>query len=169
MKAAFHKHLSENLRHQDLAATCIRKHPRPFARRILGKVQWSQNTRLALNELQHIALIKGVIAQRDAIGPGLKQPLGMFARKPHAIGGILAIDHHEIEPPIGAQSRQIFAHRPAPGTAHHIAKKEYFHRPSLGSGSTGGKGSADFESRLDLNRKRHRTGDKANLVDFMMK
>ena len=59
-----HEDLAQRLRHQHLAATRGVKDPRPLPRGSLGIVQRAENTRLTLDELKHVALIEGVIAQR---------------------------------------------------------------------------------------------------------
>ncbi len=111
--------------------------PRPGAR--LGEVERAQDARLGLDELQHVLLVEGVIAQRHAIGPGGQQRLGMLAAQPRAAGGVLAVDHDEIQPPVGAQARQVLGHRRAPGAAHHIAQKQQSHGPVLGAATGKGK------------------------------
>ena len=73
--------------------------------------------------LRHVLLVKGMIAERDHIRPRLKQRSGMTGAKPHAIGRVLAIDHHEIEPPRRAQPPQLFGDRLTAGPPHHIAQE----------------------------------------------
>jgi hypothetical protein len=99
VEGPFHEDLAQRLRDEDLAPARVLEEPRPLPRRVLGEVERAQDARLAPDELQHVALVEGVIAQRDHIGPGLEQGLGMRRRQPRAGGRVLAVDHDEIEAP----------------------------------------------------------------------
>jgi hypothetical protein len=83
-----------------LRPRAILEEARPLPRRVLGEVERAQDARLGPDELQHVALVEGVIAQRDHIGPGLEQGLGMGTREARARGRVLAVDHNEIEAPL---------------------------------------------------------------------
>ena len=78
--------------------------PRPGA--TLEKFSGRMMRVSGLDELQHVLLVKGMIAQRQTIRPRLQQHPRMFAGQPRALARVLAIDHDEIEAPIAAQRRQ---------------------------------------------------------------
>jgi hypothetical protein len=99
VEGAFHEDLAQRLGDEDLAPAPILEEARPLPRRVLGEVERAQDARLGPDELQHVALVEGMIAQRDHIGPGLQHRLGMRARQPRAGGRVLAVDHNEIEAP----------------------------------------------------------------------
>ncbi len=89
----------------------------------MRKIDRPEDARFGLDELHHVLLVKRMVAKRDTIRPRLKQPLCMCSRQPHAIAGILAIDHNKIEPPRIAQTRQMFGHSSAPRAPHDITQK----------------------------------------------
>ena len=128
IKRAFHEHLPQRLGDQHLLARAGLEQARPFAGGGFGEVQRPDDARLLIYEGQHVLLVKRVITQRQTISAGIQQILGMRARKAHARRCVLAVDHDEIEFPLAAQPRQIFGDGAAPGAAHHIPEKEYFHR-----------------------------------------
>ena len=128
VEGALHEHLAEHLGHQDLAPARVGEQPRALARRALGEVQRPDDPRLLLAEAQHVLLVEGVVAQRDDIGAGLEKVLGMGGGQPHAAGGVLAVDHDEIEPSrlrASAGRRSVIAR--AAGAADHISKKQDLH------------------------------------------
>ena len=140
IKGTFHEDLAQRLHHQHLAPAGRRIQPRPAPRGRPGKVQRPDQARLAVDEPQHVFLIKGMIAQRHAIGPRRKQQPGMIGGQPRAGRGVFAIDHDEIEAPVRPQAGQPVADRRAPGTAHHIAKKKQFHETPDRPGQAKGQG-----------------------------
>jgi hypothetical protein len=103
---------------------CVASNTRePLARRDLGEVQRPDDPRLLLDEAQHVLLVKGMVAQRQAIRPRRQQLLRMIAGQPRPLTGVLAIDHDEIQPPGRPQPRQPLGHRRPARPAHHIAKE----------------------------------------------
>ncbi len=121
IKSPLHKDLAQRLRHQNFASTSGIKQTVAPPGRPLGKVQGPDDTRLFFDVLQHVFLVKGVIAQSQTVSSGIEQQLGMCPTEPHAIGGIFAIDHDKVEPPLLTQPRQVFGDGAAPSAAHHIA------------------------------------------------
>jgi hypothetical protein len=63
----------KRLRHEDLAPARRVEQPRPAPGRGLGVVERAQHPRLRLDEGDHLALVEGVVAQRQAIGPRAQQ------------------------------------------------------------------------------------------------
>ncbi len=90
------------------------------ARRALGKIRRANQPRRALDEHQRLALVPGVVAERDRIGAGIDELLVDRLGDPEAAGGILAIDHHEIERPVADQAGQMFRDGGAAGPADHV-------------------------------------------------
>ena len=67
----------------------------------------------------------------DADRPGVEQELGVRRAQAHTAGGVLAIDHDEVETPVAPQPRQQRADRRATGTPHHVAEEEEPHARGL--------------------------------------
>ena len=127
VEGAFHEDLAQHLRHQHLAALRRLEHAVAPARCALGEIDRADHPRLGLDELHHVLLVEGMVAQRHHVGARIQQALGMGAGQARAVAGVLAIDHHEIEPPVGAQAGQRLGHRRAAGAAHHVTQKEKSH------------------------------------------
>lgn len=124
VERAFHEHLPQDLRHQHLAALRCVKHPRAAPRCHFGKVKRPDDARFLFDELQHVFLIEGVVAQRQAICPRLQQHPRMFSGKTGALRRVLAIDHNKIKAPSLTQGWQTFGNCRPPCPPHDIAKKE---------------------------------------------
>ena len=139
VEGALHEDLPQGLRHQHLTPAARLIDARARTRRILGEIERAQDARLLRDELQHVALVEGVIAQGQAIGTGIEQFLGMASRQARASGRILAVDHDEIEAPVGAECGQMLGDRGAPCPPHHVAKKKDTHGLGLGAGARRGK------------------------------
>ena len=141
IEGPLHEDLAQRLHHQHLAPVRRRIQPRPAPRGRLGKVQRADQTRLAINEAEHVLLIKGVIAQRHAIRPRREQQPRMIRGQPRAGRGVFAIDHDEIKAPVRPQTGQPVADRRASRTAHDIAEEKEFHgtpdRPGQAKGQGG--------------------------------
>ena len=129
-----HEHLPEHLRHEDPPPAGRVEEPRAAPRRRPGEVQRPQDPRLLLDEAQHVALVEGMVAERHAVRPGLEQQRRVRRAQPHAAGGVLAVDHHEIEPPVAPEPRQLLGHRRPAAAAHHVAEKEACRMPDLSAG-----------------------------------
>ena len=76
-------------------------------RRARGVVGGADQARLALDEHQRLALIEGVVAERDRVDAGGEEFLADRLGDAEAAGGVLAVDDDEIEPPARAQARQM--------------------------------------------------------------
>ena len=139
VEGAAHEDIAQHLRDQHLAPAPVGKDARTAPGGRLGEVERAQDGRIALDLLEHVLLVEGVIAKRDHIGAGLQQTPRMRSRQPHAARGVLAIDHHEIERPVGAQRGQTLRHRRTPRAPHHIAQKQDFHGRLLGQPGIEGK------------------------------
>ena len=76
------------------------------AGRALGIIERADQARRALDEHQRLALIEGVIAERDGVGAGIDQLVVDRLGDAEAAGRVLAVDDDEIELPVGDQARQ---------------------------------------------------------------
>jgi hypothetical protein len=100
---------------------------RATAGRAGGIVQRPDQARRALDEDQRLALIPGVVAERDGIGAGIEQLLIDRLGDAEAASGVLTVDHHQVELPLGDQSRQPLEDDGAPGAADHVADEQNSH------------------------------------------
>ncbi len=100
---------------------------RAAAGRALRHVGGADEPRGALDEDQRLALVPGMIAERDGVGAGIEQLLIDRLGDAEAAGRVLAIDHDEIERPVPDQSRQMIRDRGAAGAADDVADKQYPH------------------------------------------
>jgi hypothetical protein len=80
--------------------------------------------RRALDEHQRLALIPGVIAERDRIGAGVDEFLIDRLGDAEAAGGVLAIDDDEIERPVADHAGQMLRDRGAAGPADHVTDEK---------------------------------------------
>ena len=78
-----------------------------------GKFGGADQLRRALDEHQRLALIPGVVAERDGIGAGVEEFLIDRLGDAETAGGILAIDDDEVERPVPDHTGQIFRDRGA--------------------------------------------------------
>ena len=95
-------------------------------RREIGR---ADQPRLALDKDERLALVEGVIAERDRVGAGLEEFLADRLGDAEAAGGVFAVDDDEIEPPAGRAGAAIEpASTAAAGPSDDIADKEQTHR-----------------------------------------
>ena len=94
------------------------------ARRALRKIRRTDQTRCALDEDQRLALIPGMVAERDGVRAGIEQFMVDRFGDAETAGGVLAVDDDEIEFPVADQAGQMFRDRGAAGPAHHVADKQ---------------------------------------------
>src|SRR6185312_10225582 len=93
----------------------------------LGIIERPDQARRALDEDQRLALVPGVIAERDGIGAGVDQFGVDRLRDAEAAGGVLAVDHDQIELPVLDQSLQAFVDGGAPRAPDHVADEQNTH------------------------------------------
>ena len=94
------------------------------AGRALRKIRGANEARRALDEHQRLALIPGVVAERDGIGTGVEQFLVDRLGDAEAAGSVLAVDDNEIERPVADHAGQVFRDRGTPGTANDVANEQ---------------------------------------------
>ena len=125
--------------------------PRPGAARAKFSGRITRGS--CLDEGEHVALVEGMVAEGDAVGAGLEQQRGVRAAQPHAAGGVLAVDHDEVERPVAPQARQVLGSGGAAAAAHDVAEKEKLHGPRMGrnrrAASRPGGGSAVAHAELE--------------------
>ena len=77
------------------------------AGRSLRKIRGPDQARRALDEHQRLALIPGVVAERDRVGAGIEEFLVDRLGDAETAGGVLAIDDDEIERPVADHAGQM--------------------------------------------------------------
>ncbi len=97
---------------------------RAAARRALRKIRRANQPRRALDEHQRLALIPGMVAERDRIGAGVDEFLVDRLGDAEATGGVLAIDDDEIERPVTDHAGQMLRDGGAPGPADHVTDEK---------------------------------------------
>ena len=100
---------------------------RAAARRAGGIVERPDEARRALDEDQRLLLVPGMIAERDGVGAGVDQFAVDRLGDAEAAGGVLAIDHDEIELPVADEAGQALGDDGPPAAADDIADEENAH------------------------------------------
>ena len=75
-----------------------------------GIVGRADQARRALDEDQRLALVPGVVAERDGVGAGVDQLVVDRLGDAEAAGGVLAVDHDQVELPVGDEAGQPVVH-----------------------------------------------------------
>ncbi len=122
-----HEHAPLRVDHQHIGAGLGLEQTGAFARRAGRKIDGPQQAVLALDEHQSLALVEHVVASGHHVGAGVEQLGQDRLGDAEAAGGVLAVDHHEVEGVALAQARQLLDDRLAPGPADHIAEKQNTH------------------------------------------
>jgi hypothetical protein len=104
-----------------------RNQRRTPARRTGGEIQRANETRRAFDEHQRLALVPGVVAERDRVGAGVDQVVVDRLGDAEAAGGVLAVGDDEVELPVAHQTRQPLQHDGAPRTPDDVANEENAH------------------------------------------
>ena len=97
---------------------------RAAARRALREIRRPNQPRRALDEHQRLALVPGMIAERDRVGAGVDEFLVDRLGDAEAAGGVLAVDDDEIERPVADHAGQMFRDGGAPGPADHVTDEK---------------------------------------------
>ena len=100
---------------------------RAAARRAGGIVERPDEARRALDEDQRLLLVPGMIAERDGVGAGVDQFAVDRLGDAEAAGGVLAVDHDEIELPVADEAGQALGDDGPPAAADNIADEEDAH------------------------------------------
>ena len=102
-------------------------HGRAAPRRAGRIVDRANEPRRALDEHQRLALVPGVIAERDGVGAGVDQIVVDRLGDAEAAGGVLAVDHDEVELPFGDQLGHPVEQDVAPAAPDDVADEENSH------------------------------------------
>ena len=92
-----------------------------------GIIDRADQARRALDEHQRLALIPGMIAERDGVGAGVDQLVVDDLGDAEAAGGVLAVDDDEVELPVFDQAGQALVDDRAPGAPDNVADEEDTH------------------------------------------
>ena len=124
-----HVHAAQHVHHQNGAPALRFEQIGPRARRVHQAriVQRPDQARLAHDVGQGLALVPAVVAQRQAVGARHEQLARGVLGYAEATGGVLGVHHHEIEPQVAFQPRQMIADPVTPGLADHVAKEGQSH------------------------------------------
>ena len=100
---------------------------RAAARRAGRIIDRADQPRRALDEDQRLLLVPGMIAERDRVGAGIDEFAVDRLGDAEAAGGVLAIDHDEIELPVANETGQALGDHGAPAAADDIADEQNAH------------------------------------------
>ena len=126
-----HEQSTHRVQHQDLAAAMVGKHPPAPPRGRRRVVVGPQQSLLAIEMRDDLALVEDVVAGGDDIRPGREEQVANLRRDAESAGRVLAVDDHEIEVERPAQPGQFVADDAPPGPPHHIAADQQPHRPAI--------------------------------------
>ncbi len=98
--------------------------PPAGTRRSLGKVRGAQQTGVALDVLDQLALVPDVVAGREDVGAGIVQLAGQPLGQAETMRRVLRIDDHKIGGEVAPQRRQVGLDRLPPGPPDHIAEQK---------------------------------------------
>jgi hypothetical protein len=65
-----------------------------------------------------------VVAERDDVGPGVEELVGVLGVDPDAARGVLPVDHDEVGAELGPEAREQRAHRAPPGGADDVPDEQ---------------------------------------------
>jgi len=126
-----HEDTAQRINHEHPAAIVNVDEGRAAPRCAFGQVRGSDDARLGGQMRDDLAVIKGVVAERDGVGPGLEDGINDGRGHAESPRRILGIDDHAISLETAAQHREGFNGGRAPGATKEIAKEENFHRRVL--------------------------------------
>src|SRR5699024_9532002 len=99
-------------------------HPPAPAGHPAGVVGGTEGVAVALQEVGDLDAVPGVVAQGDHVGPGVEDLPGLPGQNAHA-GGVLPVDHGEVDVLELFQLPQVAAQVFHPGIPHHVAHGQY--------------------------------------------
>ena len=118
-----HEQPAHDVDHHDLLAARRLEQVGAPARRAGRKVDRPQQALVLRDIGDDLALVPDVVAGGDAVDARLVQLGADLGGDAEARGGVLAVDHHEIEAELLAQPRHFFDHRVAAGHARRCRHK----------------------------------------------
>ena len=96
-------------------------------RRRLRVVRRPHDPLVAVEQLVDVAVTERVVAERDRIGAGIEQRHRDLGRDPDAAGGVLAVDHDEVDALALDQPGQQPLDDRAPRGSDDVADEEHLH------------------------------------------
>ena len=100
---------------------------RAAAWRALRKIRRANQPRGAFDEHQRLALVPGMVAERDSVGPYVDEFLIDRLGDAEAAGGVLAVDDDALELPCADEGRQPLGYDIPPAAADHISHEQDAH------------------------------------------
>jgi hypothetical protein len=131
-----HVHAAERVDHQHALALGRVEEPGAAAGRVRQArvVDGADHPRLAPDVAERLLLVPGVVAERQAVGAGVEQLARGVLGDPEARGGVLAVDHHELETQPPAQARQVLGQAVATRAADDVSEEPDTHQPPFRTG-----------------------------------
>ena len=122
-----HEDAAHGIDDEDARAVPGLEQRRAAARRAGGIVERPNEARRALDEHQRLLLVPGMIAERDRVGAGVDQFAVDRLGDAEAAGGVLAVDHDEIELPVADEAGQALGDDGPPAAADDVADEQNAH------------------------------------------
>jgi hypothetical protein len=110
-----HEDAAEEVDHQDAVALGRVDQAGASPRRSGRVVGGADQPRLPLDEDEGFALVPGMVAEGDRVGPGAEDLVADGRRDAEPSGRVLAVDHHAVQSPALAQGRQALGTARRPG------------------------------------------------------
>ena len=129
-----HEDAAHDLHHQHLGAVAGRLHGGAAAGRAGGKIGRADKPVLTFDEHQRLALVPGVVAERDDIRAGIEQFMEDVFRQPEATGGVFGIDGDKIDGMGVDQAGKTVKDDIPARSADQITNEQTTHEGSRGSG-----------------------------------
>ena len=96
----------------------------PTPRSAGRKVDGAEQMRLARDKAQRVALIPGVVAERDDIGARCAQFAVVALGEAAAVAGVLAVDDDEIEAVVGDNAGEALGDGVTTGASDDVAQEQ---------------------------------------------
>ena len=122
-----HEQPSHRVDNEDRAAVGQRENAVAVAGRAGRKIDRAQQTRIAADIRNDLALVPNVIAGGDDVASRGVEIAAIFLGDTEAMRRVLAVDDDEVERQFAAQPFHVPGDHVAAGAAHHIAAKQYAH------------------------------------------
>ena len=122
-----HENAAHDIEHQHAGAVASLADGDAAARRAGRKIDRPDHARLPFDEDQGLALVPGVVAERDDVRAGVQDVVGNRLGDAEAARRVLAIDHDEVEPPAFAQGGKLLRDHIAAWSADDIAEEKETH------------------------------------------
>ena len=119
-----HEQAAHDVDHQGAAAVPELRDVGAAAGGAGREVGRADDPRLGFEEGDDLPPVPGMVAEGDHVGAGLQEGPGHVGGEAEAVGGVLAVHHHEVEPEAIAQSGQGGGQRVAAGAADDVAQEK---------------------------------------------